>query len=386
MACDLCEMGNLIPLSRYGERFKLEQRLMSQALSPTAIGKWQPLVMKETYLLLKHILDFPKEYVPHLRRMAGSLIFTTIYGYHVATDHDPYVEAAEEFMQISSYAITAGWLVDFMPFLRWLPWTTFHKIAAEWRVKIGEWVEGPHAMFKALPDSNVKRISFCGTLLLNEDGQITNPDIEDRVKWIATSVYGAGSDTTVATLSQFILAMVHYPHVLRKAQREIDDVVGPDRLPTFDDRQMPLTPPHLLMQADEYRGYRLPKGSFCIANMWAILHDESLYPDPHKFYPERFEEEMDPDLTKLVDPDNYAFGFGRRRCPGVHFANQSLWFAIASIIACFDIAPAVNEDGLAILPELLFAPGAFRHPKPFECSIKPRREAVRTLIQRTAAV
>lgn len=48
--------------------------------------------------------------------MAGSLAFSVMYGYHVSQDHDPYVEAAEEFMQVSSYAMSAGWLVDFLPF------------------------------------------------------------------------------------------------------------------------------------------------------------------------------------------------------------------------------------------------------------------------------
>jgi cytochrome P450 len=33
-----------------------------------------------------------------------------------------------------------------------------------------------------------------------------------------------------------ILAMVHYPHVLEKAQLQLDEVVGYDRLPDFTDR------------------------------------------------------------------------------------------------------------------------------------------------------
>jgi cytochrome P450 len=33
-----------------------------------------------------------------------------------------------------------------------------------------------------------------------------------------------------------ILAMVHYPDVLRKAQAQLDEVVGCDRLPSFTDR------------------------------------------------------------------------------------------------------------------------------------------------------
>ena len=37
-------------------------------------------------------------------------------------------------------------------------------------------------------------------------------------------------------LRYFILAMVLYPEAMRNAQKELDDVVGRDRLPTFEDQ------------------------------------------------------------------------------------------------------------------------------------------------------
>lgn len=45
---------------------------------------------------------------------------------------------------------------------------------------------------------------------------------------------------TAAALSVFMLAMTLYPDVMRKAQAQIDAVVGRDRMPTFADRdQLP---------------------------------------------------------------------------------------------------------------------------------------------------
>ena len=44
-----------------------------------------------------------------------------------------------------------------------------------------------------------------------------------------------GSDTTVSALGTFFLAMVCYPEVQKKAQAELDRVVGPSRLPTHED-------------------------------------------------------------------------------------------------------------------------------------------------------
>ncbi|KAJ7279878.1 cytochrome P450, partial [Mycena rebaudengoi] len=58
---------------------------------------------------------------------------------------------------------------------------------------------------------------------------------EDVIKAIAGSIYNAGSDTTVSALQTFILAMLANPEAQRKAQLEIDRVVGPQRLPDHDD-------------------------------------------------------------------------------------------------------------------------------------------------------
>ena len=80
--------------------------------------------------------------------------------------------------------------------------------------------------------------------------------------------------------------MAAYPEVQRKAQAELDTVVGQGRFPEFEDRdslpyvcavikeclrwQMvtPLNAPHKATEDDEYRGFFIPKGSLVIANLW----------------------------------------------------------------------------------------------------------------------
>lgn len=83
-------------------------------------------------------------------------------------------------------------------------------------------------------------------------------------------------------MSVCLLAMAMYPEVQHKAQEELESVIGSQRLPTFADwdllpyikavlmessRWMPVVPfsiPHRVMIEDEYRGYRIPKGSVII--------------------------------------------------------------------------------------------------------------------------
>ena len=53
---------------------------------------------------------------------------------------------------------------------------------------------------------------------------------------ISTSFLPTPTIKTVSLMSSLFLALVVFPHVQRRAQAELDAVVGRDRLPTFDDR------------------------------------------------------------------------------------------------------------------------------------------------------
>lgn len=69
------------------------------------------------------------------------------------------------------------------------------------------------------------------------------------------------------------------------------------------------------MQDDVYNGMHIKQGSLVIGNIWAILRDETLYPDAHSFKPERWfntDASVNQEIEKRRDPRTYVFGFGRR--------------------------------------------------------------------------
>lgn len=51
-------------------------------------------------------------------------------------------------------------------------------------------------------------------------------------------------------------------------------------------------------------------GHWPLANIWAMLHDETDYPQPETFNPERFLKGGEID-TAVRDPTTVVFGFGR---------------------------------------------------------------------------
>ena len=82
--------------------------------------------------------------------------------------------------------------------------------------------------------------------------------------------------------------MANYPEVQKRAQAELDTIVGTGRLPTLDDEKSlpyisalikeclrwksvtPLGVAHLSIEEDEYKGYRIPKGSIVVSNIWCV--------------------------------------------------------------------------------------------------------------------
>ncbi|KAG6898411.1 hypothetical protein C0992_004122 [Termitomyces sp. T32_za158] len=57
------------------------------------------------------------------------------------------------------------------------------------------------------------------------------------VKGAAGQMYCAGAETTWTTLTVFFLAMVLHPECQKRAQEEIDSVIGTGHLPDFSDRE-----------------------------------------------------------------------------------------------------------------------------------------------------
>ena len=108
------------------------------------------------------------------------------------------------------------------------------------------------------------------------------PEKEHMCRWASEAVYAAGSDTTVSSIYTFMMCMARNIDVQKKAQAELDNVIGSSRLPDMDDydslpyiravalesmRWMPVAPlgiPHMVITDDEYQGYKIPKGSVVI--------------------------------------------------------------------------------------------------------------------------
>jgi len=216
-------------------------------------------------------------------------------------------------------------------------------------------------------------------------------EISEKTKmWVSGTMYSAGSDTTQTAVVRFILAMALHPDVQQKAQEELDRVVGPSRLPNLSDKEnlpyiecvfkevfrwnlmTPFAVPHSSTADDEYEGYHIPKGAIIIPNSWALSNDPEMYPRADEFRPERFMPTGDPTAVVPMDPRNYVFGFGRRICPGMHFAETVVWSTMVALLATTTIRKPLDAEGKEYAPPAAFTGELLSQAKTFECRVEVR--------------
>jgi len=165
----------------------------------------------------------------------------------------------------------------------------------------------------------------------------------------------------------WMLAMIAHPEFQKRAQDQLDNVVGRSRTPTFADspnlpyihalvkeslRWRPVLPfslPHATTEDDWYEGMFIPKGTLCLANLWQCHHDPAAYgDDAANFNPERFLDEQGRLISgpaETRDDGHCTYGFGRRACVGKHAANDTLFIAMATILWATRLEPSQDENG-----------------------------------------
>ncbi|KHN98350.1 Cytochrome P450 [Metarhizium album ARSEF 1941] len=327
-----------ITFMSYNATWRRHRKIMHQFLGTEKLSRrFDGVLDLESRRLLLRVLATPQNLIQHFKTQASAAVLRLTYGYAIEPSGlDPLVSIIEEMMDsLSKTFVPLSWTVNIIPALRFLPsflpGMSFKHTARRWYAINDLVTRIPYLFVAQQMVKNTHRPSFVSSFLqdnMKPNGQaVIDDDTERAIMPVAGIMYGGASDTTVSVLSAFVLAMVLFPDVQDKAQREIDGALG-GRLPQLEDREnlpyvaavvkeamrwFPITPvnvPHAATAEIHYKGYRIPKGSCLIASSWWLLHDPATYDDPDSFSPERFLVRNEPDPAAVV------FGFGRRVCPG----------------------------------------------------------------------
>ncbi|KAF9265964.1 cytochrome P450 [Marasmius fiardii PR-910] len=345
--------------------WRMHRRLYQQGFRENVIQNYQPVITSKVGQLLSSLRQSPDLFEAHIKTYTAAVTLGTMYGYDITSSNDRLVHIAEEAIEAASYAISpAMMVVNVFPFLRHFPVKypifEFQRVIRNTRERLNEMRTVPYEFVKKNMETGKGKPALLAKLLADHK---TNGGAEYQEELIidaVTTAYAAGVETILVVLLNFYLAMALHPEIQEKARIEIETVVGKERLPTYEDRSdLPYIEAILretLRWSPPFPSVSSMQRAFVTSNIWAMTRDESIYPDPELFVPERFLTDAG---TLNGDKMLLPFGFGRRTCAGRHFAISTLWTAMASILSQFHISQPEDMTGQPItkLADLNYSDG-----------------------------
>ncbi|KAI0284698.1 cytochrome P450 [Russula aff. rugulosa BPL654] len=396
--------GRAITATPYNDTWRQHRRIAMQLLTPKAIQGYAPVLDYEAHILLRSMYyetkmgKLPINPGHFVGRYALNNMLTITFGTRTDSTTDPLTESAlslaTEFMHLTGPLSN---IVDFIEPLQWIPTSSrsrgrrVHDGIVEVYGAMIMRVKARMDAGEDVPDCLVK------TLLLTQEQE--KLDWEDLCMLSAVFTLG-GVHSTSGVILWFLALISSHPEVQARAHAELDSVVGRDCWPGPDDEQrLPyiraiikevqrahspfwLATPHYSTEDFVYNGMYIPKNTGVILNCYEIHHNEEKYPDSFTFNPERFLGDTltcaeSSKLPNAMDRDHWAFGAGRRICPGIHVAERELWLAISRLLWAFDIRSLPDEP--ISLEEYDGESG--RTPLAYRINITPRHDRVQALLE-----
>ncbi|KAF1991601.1 cytochrome P450 [Aulographum hederae CBS 113979] len=407
---DLMTEGDHLLLTPYGAKWRTQRKFVHQFFMESEVeGKYLGVVEAEAGLLVRELWEEGRgEGVMRApKRFSNSIIMSLIYGIRTPHWTTPHMTKLYALMEHWSEVMSVGGSppVEAFPFLHHLP----ERLLGNWKSRANSVRAEMNALYSSLLTHVVERRRKSGSVGCFMD-QILDREKEwsrHELYFIAGSVMEGGSDTSSSIILAFVHAMTRWPAVLRAAQKEMDEVVGEGRTPVWSDysrlpyvaacvketmRWRPvvaLSFPHLMTadKDDEIDGYKIPKGSAVVINVYGIHRDPTRFPDPEVFDPDRWRG-----VTKLAselasasieERDHYGYGAGRRICPGMHLAERNLWIAIAKIIwGCNISTVGQKPEDVDVSSEKAYSAGFLVCADDFPCEVTCRSGERRKTLER----
>ncbi|XP_022766457.1 cytochrome P450 81D11-like [Durio zibethinus] len=346
--------------SSYGDNWRNLRRIASlQLLSTNCLQLLSVTRLDEVRLLLRKLFknqDRTVELKSTLFELTLNVMMRMIAGKRYYGDNVAEVEEASRFREIVRETFLLGDsanMGDFLPVLKWVEKSekrmiNLHQnrdrfaqeLVEEWRSKVNN---GKSSL------STDKKKNMIEVLLSLQEQEPENYK-DETIRSLMMVLLLAGTDTSAGTLEWAMSFLLNHSEILQKAQTEMDNVVGQDRLMDESDlanlpylyciisetmRIKPVVPlliPHESSKDCVVGGYSIPRGTMLLVNAWAIHNDPIDWNEPTKFKPKRFEDLVGSKVGFKLMP----FGSGRRSCPGEGLAMRMVGLTLGSIIQCFE--------------------------------------------------
>ncbi len=327
-------LGNGLVTSE-GEYHDLQRHLIQPTFYPKRIKSYSDMMIKQANDMCNSwhdgaILDIHKE----MTKLTLAIICKTVLGYDIDPEHDEVGDALLTCMKyFNRLLMPFGELIEKIPLL---PINKGFQKAKKDLDSIVYSIIKEHRKKLDKGDDKESHDDLLLTLLQAQDeeagiGRMTDEQLRDEVM----TIFLAGHETTANALTWTYYLLSENPLIETRLQEELYSTFGNSRTPiTVDDvpklqytekiltESMRLFPPAWALgrQAiDDYKvgGYSVPKGSIILMSQYVMHRDPRYFPEPDRFYPDRWTEEFKKQLPRF---SYFPFGGGIRGCIGEPFA------------------------------------------------------------------
>jgi cytochrome P450 len=180
-----------------------------------------------------------------------------------------------------------------------------------------------------------------------EDGSgLTDGEIFDQ----AVALFVAGYETAAIALAWAFYLLARNPRAEEKLVAELEAALA-GRPPAVGDlpnlpytemvikEALRLRPPSWVIGRHAREdvtlgGYRVPAGSLLGISVYTLHRDGRFFPEPERFWPERFSPEREGDIPRYA---YIPFGAGPRICIGQRFAMMEMQLVVAAVVQRYQL-------------------------------------------------
>jgi cytochrome P450 len=340
-----------------GEDHRRRRGSVQAAFARRRLNSWIPVIVEETDRAVDRLLDDPStastplDLLPVARRLVQHIVVRVLFGSRLAGRAD---EIGDLFDRPQRYLESPGIRQFPHPF----PHTERARVRADRRA-LDRIVD--EAIADTRRHSDRESDDLIETLV--RQGELSDEEIRDQV----VTLFGAGYDTTAASLAWMMWRSVLEPGVWDGMRDEADEVFGtlfgpsgaPSGEPPVADDRTParleytrrvmretlrlhpagvISPREAAVDLD-IAGYRISKGTLVLWSPYLAGRDPQAWPDPMRFDPDRHVGSAEGPGRRSVDTAWVPFGRGERNCIGFALAQMELVLIMARLAQRLDLHP-----------------------------------------------
>ncbi|XP_074046214.1 cytochrome P450 2J2-like [Macrotis lagotis] len=206
---------------------------------------------------------------------------------------------------------------------------------------------------------------------------------EENLIQVIIDLFLGGTETTATTLRWALLYMIHHRDVQEKVQKELDTVLSPSQVISFEDRKsLPYTNAVLhevqrfcsvisvgavrkCVRTTTVQGFPIHKGTVILPNLASVLYDPDCWETPWQFNPGHF---LDGDGNFVINEVFLPFSAGHRVCLGELLAKAELFLVFTNLLREFQLQVPEGTSG----NERDYIFWGTLQPQPYRICVRPR--------------